>query len=88
MKESMKKILLLGIVALMGLGITSCGTAQATIAEESNTQQTVYICTGGSSTRYHATSKCRGLSRCGGKIIGVSKATAEDMGRTPCQICY
>lgn len=48
----------------------------------------VYICTGGSSKRYHCDRDCKGLSRCSGEIEEVSEEEAEDMGRTPCKICY
>ena len=48
----------------------------------------VYICTGGSSKRYHCDRDCKGLSRCSGEIEEVTEEEAEDMGRTPCKICY
>ena len=48
----------------------------------------VFICTGGSSKRYHCDRDCKGLSRCSGEIEEVSEEEAEDMGRTPCKICY
>lgn len=48
----------------------------------------VYICTGGSSKRYHCDRRCKGLSNCTGAIEAVSEEEAGDMGRTPCKICY
>lgn len=48
----------------------------------------VYICTGGSSKRYHCKYNCRGLNRCSGRILGVSEEKAKNMGRTRCKICY
>lgn len=48
----------------------------------------VYICTGSSSKRYHCDHDCKGLSRCSGEIEEISEEEAEDMGRTPCKICY
>lgn len=48
----------------------------------------VFICTGSSSKRYHSDRDCKGLSRCSGEIEEVSEEEAEDMGRTPCKICY
>jgi hypothetical protein len=48
---------------------------------------TVYICTGNSSKKYHANSKCRGLGGCKGTIKAISKEEAIKMGRTPCGIC-
>lgn len=50
--------------------------------------ESVYICTGETSTKYHTDPDCRGLSRCSGEIEEVSEEEAEDMGRTPCKICY
>jgi len=83
----MKKLLLLLASVLL---LTACGVAIANdnINENCSEQTTVYICTGSSSKRYHKTNKCKGLRNCGGRIIAISKAEAEDMGRTPCQICY
>jgi hypothetical protein len=48
----------------------------------------VYICTGGSSKRYHATSGCKGLSNCSGEIKKVTVNDAKKMGRTPCKMCF
>lgn len=48
----------------------------------------VYICTGSSSKAYHRTSYCRGLNNCRASVKAVSKATAVQMGRVPCKICY
>lgn len=48
----------------------------------------VYICTGETSTKYHSDPECRGLGRCSSEIEEVTEEEAEDMGRTPCKICY
>lgn len=48
----------------------------------------VYICTGVSSKRYHCYRHCKGLTNCTDEIEKVSEEEAEDMGRTPCKICY
>lgn len=48
----------------------------------------VYICTGGSSRRYHRTPYCCGLNNCRDEIIDVTIEEAEDEGKTPCQRCY
>lgn len=50
--------------------------------------ESVYICTGETSTKYHCDQDCRGLSHCSGEIEEVSEEEAESMGRTPCKICY
>ena len=51
-------------------------------------QNTVYVCTGGSSKRYHKYRSCFGLNNCGGQIKEVSLQEAKRIGRTPCKICY
>lgn len=48
----------------------------------------VYICTSSSATKYHNSDKCWGLNRCKSKIEKVSIDDAEEMGYTPCKICY
>lgn len=53
-----------------------------------DTSCSVYICTWETSTKYHSDPDCRGLSRCSGEIEEVSEEEAEDIGRTPCKICY
>lgn len=58
------------------------------VAKSAGSSDNVYICTGGSSRRYHCAPDCKGLSRCSGEIEEISEDEAEDMGRTPCKICY
>lgn len=48
----------------------------------------VWVCTGGSSKRYHAYDNCKGLSKCSASIDEVTLEEAEMMGRTPCRKCY
>lgn len=60
------------------------GTVEKTVSASGN----VYVCTGGSSKCYHCDRDCKGLSRCSGEIEEVTEEEAEDMGRTPCKICY
>lgn len=48
----------------------------------------VYICTGGYSRRYHKTEYCKGLRNCGGAIIKISREEADSSFRSPCHICY
>ena len=79
-----KLILLFASVALL----TGCGSAVAQNNDKEAEGATVYICTGGSATRYHASKNCKGLSNCGGAIREVTIEQAEEMGRTPCRICY
>ena len=48
---------------------------------------TVYVCTGGSSKKYHGLKDCRGLSSCHGSIVKMAVAKARQSGRTPCKLC-
>ena len=48
----------------------------------------VYVCTGGSSKRYHRYKHCKGLRSCGGTVERVYQTYAEEIGRTPCHWCY
>ena len=78
----MKHLLLILSLILLG-----CGGGEKKQEETHQEDNIVYICTGGSSERYHASDDCRGLSRCKGDIKGITIAEAQDMGRTPCKIC-
>lgn len=69
---------------LLAIALTSCGGFSDHLSTNGNT---VYICTGNSSNKYHADSKCRGLGGCKGSIKAMSKDEAIKMGRTPCGIC-
>lgn len=81
----MKRILLLLSATLL---LTACGSAIASpVNEAASATNKVYICTGGSSKKYHATASCTGLRSCKGKIVKMDKAEAEKLGRTPCKIC-
>ncbi len=54
----------------------------------STDQQTVYICKGPNSLRFHQNSNCRGLNNCTTQIYAISVSEAKNLSRTPCQICY
>jgi len=49
--------------------------------------QTVVVCNGKYSKRYHASADCNGLHNCKGGISSVSLSVAQNQGRTPCHIC-
>lgn len=72
----MKKLL----IALFLLVLISCS--------EGSSDNSVYICTGPKSKRYHKTEHCKGLDRCSKSIKKISIEEAQDMGRTPCGYCY
>lgn len=81
----MRQLLLL----LVTITLVACGGSKDKERDKTTekSEKIVYICTGGSSERYHASDDCRGLSRCKGDIKGITIAEAQDMGRTPCKIC-
>ncbi len=77
----------------IGDGRISCSVCDAAKSsrydvEKNDESPNVYICTGGTSKRYHCYRHCKGLTNCTGEIEKVSEEEAEDMGRTPCKICY
>ena len=49
----------------------------------------VYVCSGKASTKYHKVEFCRGLETCTTKISSVSlKAAVDSLKRTPCFVCF
>ena len=49
---------------------------------------TVYICTGSGSKRFHSSDTCAGIEQCTKKKIAVTRAEAEKRHRSFCQRCY
>lgn len=94
----MKKLFL--IFGLAALFLTACSDKNdsekygistvyaANLQTMATNENTVYICTGPNSKRYHLHSVCRGLGNCSGEIEAVTVSKAESMGRTPCKWCY
>lgn len=92
----MKKLIL--IFSMAALFMTACSDNSekygissvyaANLQGEGTNENTVYICTGPNSKRYHSHSDCRGLGKCSGEIREVSVSKAKSMGRTPCKWCY
>ncbi len=66
----------------------SCGSSHKRVSVPTDSNSKVWVCTGGSSKRYHAYSNCKGLSNCRASIEEISLQEAESMGRTPCRKCY
>lgn len=80
----MKQLIL--SITLVLLTITSIPISASKIA--STKTETVYICTGGYSKKYHSSQSCRGLDNCRGQVIEVSLYDAVNKyDRTPCKIC-
>lgn len=87
-------VLLLAIIMMASCSSSSKKSAdvepekKVSAVKSADSGGNVFVCTGGSSKRYHCERDCKGLSRCSGEIEEVSEEKAEDMGRTPCKICY
>ena len=61
----------------------------ATKTASTASERYVYVCTGGNSSRYHKTDRCRGLQNCQATVKKVTLDYAENkLKRTPCKICY
>ena len=84
----MKQLMSFAITATMLLGGSSCGSSHKRVSVPPDSNSKVWVCTGGSSKRYHAYSNCKGLSNCRANIEEISLQEAESMGRTPCRKCY
>ena len=56
--------------------------------EDSYGGDEVYVCTGGSSKKYHSSPDCRYLDNCKGEVREVDQLFAEEKGRTACKACY
>ena len=52
------------------------------------TGQTVTICNGKYSIKYHSSTTCRGLNNGRGGLSEVTLAKAVSIGRTPCLLCH
>jgi len=81
----MKKITLIVFVLSIGAFLSSYRSVSDVDRQQNGT---VFICTGGYSTKYHSYSNCSGLNNCQANIVAISLDKAKDMGRTPCQRCY
>lgn len=55
-----------------------------TFGFETLTNDTVYICKGPYSKKYHYDKNCRGLSNCSTEIYIVSRKESQNSGRTLC----
>ena len=49
---------------------------------------TVFICTGKASKRFHSSDTCEGIMQCTKEILPVTRAEAETRHRTFCHKCY
>ena len=93
----MKRLIIMFVLSLSLLPLVSCkgksmdyGTyGFASVGDDPDRYDgdEVYVCTGGSSKRYHRNKHCKGLRSCGGTVERVYQTYAEEKGRTPCKMC-
>ena len=85
----MKKLCLPLFAAAVCL-LASCDsvpTASVSDTDAGGDANPVYICTGGSSEKYHITDTCSALASCSKAVREVTLADAQSKGRTPCKRC-
>lgn len=79
----MKRII--GLLVLLLVCIAPAGEVSAASASGS---ETVWVCGGPNSKRYHKSKKCKGLNRCSKSPKSMSREDANKKGYTACKICY
>jgi hypothetical protein len=62
-------------------------TKKKVVAVKHSTGPTVYYCASGNTVKYHASSGCRGLARCGASVDPISLREAQQS-MDPCKWCY
>lgn len=77
----MKLKIYLSIIAL------ACAVTSCTSGSLGRQDGGVYVCTGGSSKRFHIDEDCKGLMRCSGNVVVMDEDEARMAGRTPCRLC-
>ena len=70
------------------MGTTAYFAHANNLSVTSNSETTVYICTGKYAKTYHCTSKCRGLGNCKASVKTVTRSGAEKAGRRACKVCW
>ena len=86
----MKKLLLIALVAFVAVACSETEEESQGRVDISSVQpiDTVYICTGSGSKRFHANDGCAGIVGCTKVIKPVTRAGAEKRKRTFCHICF
>ena len=77
--------------AILSFALPSCslfgGDSTTVFIDSIHPDDTVYICTGSGSKRFHASDSCTGLNGCRKEVRGLTRREAENKKRTHCQIC-
>ncbi len=67
------------------MGRTSCKNC---FPPKGNTKSgLVWVCTGGSSKKYHSTKECNGMKSCKGEQKMMKETEAKKAGRSACKMC-
>ena len=94
---------ILAVVAMLlcSMFVAACSTGDGSTSDVKEEKQsslidiytvgdsdTVYICTGKASKRFHSSDTCEGIMQCTKEITPVTRADAESRHRTFCHKCY
>ena len=78
----MQKLTFLAAVSLLSFG--GMTAFKGSTEPSFNSSETVYICTGPQSKKYHLNKNCTGLRNCSAEVKAVTKDQAVQMGRGLC----
>lgn len=84
LKNDQDKLKYVTLEYAKNLGRTPCKNC---FGEMVSNPSNVFVCTGGSSKKYHGLKDCRGLSSCNGSVVKMTVAKAKQAGRTACKLC-
>jgi hypothetical protein len=89
MKAKVVSILIAVIGFTVFFGATPPSSVKQMTAMAMSESDTVYICTGKYSTKYHRYDSCRGLNNCQSTIKSVTIETAKGTyKRVACRVCW
>lgn len=80
----MKLLLTLSFLLLLA---TTPGTKANMPTGNTTATDSVYICTGQYSKKYHKKEDCKGLENCSQKVVRITEDSAKAIGRTSCNWC-
>ena len=70
------------------LAFIAMGAMLFSMEASAQSSNTVYVCTGKYSVKYHKTNTCSGLSACTSDIVSTTVAAAKKNGKEECLKCY
>lgn len=87
----MRKLILIKLIftSLILMSFMPSDTQLSEYKAELKVSQTVYICGGKYSEKFHSHSNCSGLNNCKGGIYSYSsQSAAQSAGYTHCKLCW